>query len=92
MAAVAFSIAARRSLHRADLSVSASGGEFDNGPGFDKSRVVIDLDAGELEVFERARRLHAVVSVSRNLLLTEKIFLGSRLLRVYYGAKRSSTG
>ena len=42
--------------------------------------IVLQLDAGDLEVLERARRLHAVVRVRRNGEIAEQVVLDPRCL------------
>ena len=58
-------------LHRADVGVGARRRELHDRPRFDEAGIVIDRDAGDLEVLERPRRLHAVVGIGRNFFLPE---------------------
>ena len=51
-----------------DISIGAGRSELDDGPRLDKSGVVIDEHAGDLEVFQRPRGLHPVVRVRGNVL------------------------
>src|SRR5262249_8097961 len=75
-------------LHGADGRVGARRGELDDGPRLDVAGVMADGHAGELEVLEGARRLHAVVSVGRPLLVAQEIVLRASRL----GSRRSLGG
>ena len=75
----AFSIAASTSwLHRADVGVGPRRRELHDRPRLDEARVVADRDARDLEVLERACRLHAVIGVRRDRLLAEQVALHAR--------------
>src|SRR5262249_3348483 len=62
-------------LHCADVGICTRGGKLHERPRFHKSRIVIDAHAGYLKVLKRTQGLHAVVGLSRNLLLAEEVLL-----------------
>ena len=66
----------------AALVVGARRGHLHHGQGFDEVRIEPELHAGDVEVVEAARRLHAVVGVGRHRLLPKEIAFGSgRMVR-----------
>ncbi len=68
-------------LHGANVCIRPRRGQLDHGPRLDKSRIVVDLYAGDLKIFESAGGLNAVVDVRRDGLLPQQVLLDAdRLL------------
>jgi hypothetical protein len=67
----------RQSLwfHRAHIGVRLRCREFDNGPGFDKSGIVVDRNARELEVFQCPSSLDSIIGVAWYLFFSQEILL-----------------
>jgi hypothetical protein len=55
------------------VEVGARGSELHHGEAFDEVRVLAQLDAGDLEVFECASRLNAVIRVGGHGEVTEEV-------------------
>ncbi len=61
--------------HCSDVCVGLRCSEFDDSPGLDELRIAIDGNAGDPEVFQGSRRLNAVVRISGDVFLAQKILL-----------------
>jgi hypothetical protein len=58
--------------------VRARGGHLDHRERLDQIRIQAQLDAGDVEVFHRARGLHAVVGAGRHGLVAQEVVFETR--------------
>ena len=65
-------------LHGPDVGVGSRRGELHDRPGLEEAGIVVRVHARDLEVLERPRRLHAVVGVRRDGLLSQEVLLDPR--------------
>ena len=65
-------------FHGADVGVRRAAASFTMAQASTNPGIVVDRNSRDLEVLERAGRLHAVVGIRRNLLFSQEILFSSR--------------